>query len=47
MSSSNVVFHIRVNALYDFVSSGAAQAWVTIFSPDFVVKTVTLAVSIR
>ena len=45
--TANVVFHIRVNAPYDFVSSGATQAWVIISSPDFVVNSEVVALSIR
>ena len=43
----NVVFHISVDASYDFVYSGATHAWVAIFSPDFVMISEVVALSIR
>ena len=47
MSSPNVVSHIRVDALYDFVSSRATRAWVAIFSLDFVGSSEVVALSNR
>ena len=49
MSSPNVVSKCRLPILrgcpYDFVSSGATQAWDAIFSSDFVVNSDVVALS--